>query len=88
VCRSADGTGSSLPGGALASGPTSRWKRFRGGFLDRVVSRLSSSGFRVNPAFPVAGMVVDLVVERKGNVFGIDLIGQSETLGTPLDLER
>jgi hypothetical protein len=57
-------------------------------FLDRVSSRLSSSGFRIYRAFVVAGTVVDLVVEREGKVLGIDLIGQSGTLGTPLDLER
>jgi very-short-patch-repair endonuclease len=57
-------------------------------FLDRVVSRLSSSGFRVYRAFLVAGTVVDLVVEREGRVFGIDLIGQRGALGAALDLER
>ena len=31
---------------------------------------------------------MDLVVEREGRVFGIDLIGQSGSLGTALDLER
>jgi len=58
------------------------------GFLDRVAFRLSSSGFRVYRAFLVAGTIVDLVVEREGKVFGIDLIGQSGPLGTALDLER
>jgi hypothetical protein len=57
-------------------------------FLDRVSSRLSSSGFRVYRTFLVAGTIVDLLVEREGKVFGIDLIGQSGTLGAPLDLER
>jgi hypothetical protein len=31
---------------------------------------------------------VDLVVEREGRVFGIDLIGQRGALGAALDLER
>jgi hypothetical protein len=57
-------------------------------FLDRVEARLSSAGFRVHRAFPIAGTVVDLVVEREEKVFGIDLVGQRGTLGTPLDLER
>jgi hypothetical protein len=57
-------------------------------FLDRVSARLESSGFRVYPAFPVAGLVVDLVVESQGKVFGIDLIGQRGTLGAAFDLER
>jgi len=57
-------------------------------FLDRVSSRLSSSGFRVYRAFLVAGTIVDVVVEREGRVFGIDLIGQRGSLGTALDLER
>jgi hypothetical protein len=57
-------------------------------FLERVSSRLSSSGFRVYRAFLVAGTIVDLVVEREGRVFGIDLIGQRGSLGTALDLER
>jgi hypothetical protein len=57
-------------------------------FLDRVSARLSSSSFRVYRAFLVAGTVVDLVVERGGKVFGIDLIGQPGALGAPLDLER
>lgn len=57
-------------------------------FLDRVSSRLAAAGFRAHRAFPVAGTVVDLVVERDGKAFGIDLIGQSGALGAPLDLER
>jgi very-short-patch-repair endonuclease len=57
-------------------------------FLELVSSRLSASGFRVHRAFLVAGTIVDLVVEREGNVLGIDLIGQSGSLGTALDLER
>lgn len=57
-------------------------------FLDRVSTRLSSSGFRVYRAFLAAGTIVDLVVEREGKVFGIDLIGQRGALGTALDLER
>jgi hypothetical protein len=39
-------------------------------------------------AFVVAGTTVDLVAEREGKVFGIDLIGQSGALGAALDLER
>ncbi len=57
-------------------------------FLDRVSSRLAAAGFRAHRAFLVAGTVVDIVVERDGKVFGIDLIGQSGALGAPLDLER
>jgi hypothetical protein len=57
-------------------------------FLELVSSRLSTSGFRVHRAFLVAGTIVDLVVERDGSVLGIDLIGQSGSLGTALDLER
>jgi len=57
-------------------------------FLELVSSRLSASGFRVHRAFLVAGTIVDLVVEREGSVLGIDLIGQSGSLGTALDLER
>jgi len=57
-------------------------------FLELVSSRLAASGFRVHRAFLIAGTVVDLVVERDGRVFGIDLIGQRGSLGTALDLER
>jgi hypothetical protein len=57
-------------------------------FLDRVSARLAAEGLRAHPAFLVAGTVVDVVVERDGKAFGIDLIGQSGALGAPLDLER
>jgi hypothetical protein len=57
-------------------------------YLELVSSRLSASGFSVHRAFLVAGTLVDLVVEREGKVFGIDLIGQPGSLGTALDLER
>ncbi len=60
----------------------------RDDFLDRVSARLLSSGFHVYRAFLVAGTVLDLVVERDGKIFGIDLIGQGGALGAPLDLDR
>lgn len=56
--------------------------------LDRVSARLTSWGSHVHRTFLVAGTVVDLVVEREGKLFGIDLIGQGGALGAALDLKR
>ena len=56
-------------------------------FLEEVMSRLRDEGCRLFPTYVVAGMVVDLVVE-KSRPLGIDLIGHPGELGRPFDRER
>ena len=57
-------------------------------FLEAVMSRLRQEGFHLWPTYAVAGSTVDLVVEKEGRAFGIDIIGYSGELGAAIDLER
>lgn len=62
--------------------------RVKDEFLESVATRLRQQGFRSWPTYPVAGSVVDLVVEKDARAFGIDLIGYPGELGAAIDLER
>ena len=57
-------------------------------FLTEVHNRLELEGFRVWPAYPVAGMVVDLVLERDGRCSGLDLVGYPGEFAGSFELER
>jgi hypothetical protein len=57
-------------------------------FLEQVAERLRGSGFQVYPAFPAAGMTVDLLVEKEGEAIGIDLVGHPGRFAGAIDLER
>lgn len=56
-------------------------------FLADVMARLEKTGCRLFPTYAVAGMVVDLVVERV-RPLGIDLIGHPGELAPAFDRER
>jgi hypothetical protein len=57
-------------------------------FLQQVRSELQQRGFHTWPAYPVAGMKIDLVVEQSGKTLGIDLIGYPGEFAAVFDLER
>jgi hypothetical protein len=57
-------------------------------FLEEVTARLEERAFRVWPRYAVAGLTVDLVVEKKDKAFGIDLIGFPGDLAPAIELER
>jgi AAA domain len=57
-------------------------------FLGEVGSVLRDRGYRVWPAYEIAGEVVDLVVERDGRTLGIDLVGYPGPYAESFDLER
>ncbi|HXV59298.1 MAG TPA: AAA domain-containing protein [Vicinamibacteria bacterium] len=67
--------------------PASREATTDDAFLADVMARLESAGCRVFPTYAVAGMVVDLVVER-ARPLGIDLIGHPGELAPAFDRER
>jgi hypothetical protein len=56
-------------------------------FLEDVTAR-QEHAFCVWPRYAVAGLTVDLVVEKNGEAFGIDLIGFPGDLAPAIDLER
>ncbi|MEM8931614.1 MAG: AAA domain-containing protein [Acidobacteriota bacterium] len=57
-------------------------------FLVAVRHRLELEGFRVWPAFAIAGLEVDLVIEREGACLGIDLVGHPGAFAGAFELER
>jgi hypothetical protein len=57
-------------------------------FLQQVRSELEQRGFHTWPAYPVAGMKIDLMVEQSGKTLGIDLIGYPGAFTAVFDLER
>ena len=57
-------------------------------FLRKVRSRLELDGARVWPEYSVAGMKVDVVVEKDGRCLGIDLVGFPGRFAGSFDLER
>lgn len=56
--------------------------------LNDVRAALEAEGFRVWPDYELAGVVIDLVVEKEGSTQGIDLVGCPGDYGAALDLER
>jgi hypothetical protein len=62
--------------------------RTRDAFLREVSNVLTARGYQVWPAYEVAGLIVDLVVERDGRTVGIDLIGHPGPYAESFDLER
>ncbi len=56
-------------------------------FLTQVAEQLKRHGFTVWPDYIVAGVDVDLVVERCGRTLGIDLIGHPGKFAGLIDLE-
>ncbi len=56
--------------------------------LDEVRSALEKDGYRTWPAYPVAAVEIDLVIERGGKTLGIDLIGYPGQFAAVLDIER
>jgi hypothetical protein len=42
----------------------------------------------VAASYPIAGSLVDLVAEKDGRAFGVDLIGTPDEIGSAVDLER
>lgn len=57
-------------------------------FLGEVRGELVRAGFAVHPGYPVAGLPIDLVVQRGPRALGIDLIGYPGETCAALDLER
>ena len=57
-------------------------------FLEEVSARLKEEGFRLHPAYPVAGLTVDLLVERDGQSLGIDLVGHPGSFAPAIERER
>ena len=57
-------------------------------FLEAVMGRLQQEGFHLWPTYAVAGSTVDLVAEKDGRAFGLDLIGYPDELGAAIELER
>jgi hypothetical protein len=57
-------------------------------WLARVVDALRTRGFRTWPSYTIAGVEVDLVVEKHDRSVGVDLIGFPGRFARPLDLER
>lgn len=57
-------------------------------FLDEVRQKLEGLGYRAWPEYPVAGLAIDLLVERHNASFGIDLIGHTGPFARAIDLEK
>jgi hypothetical protein len=57
-------------------------------FLCDVQAALESDGCHVWPEYELAGVMIDLIVEKQGKTLGIDLVGYSGDYGLALDLER
>jgi len=57
-------------------------------FLQQVRDELQQRGFHAWPAYPLAGMKIDLAVEQAGKTLGIDLIGYPGEFAEVFDLER
>lgn len=56
--------------------------------LRQVVAALEQRGAIMWPRYEVAGVILDLVVERDGRLLGVDLIGFPGEVGAAVDLER
>jgi hypothetical protein len=57
-------------------------------YLQEVQAALQAEGFRVWPDYELAGVAIDLVIEKEGHTLGIDLVGCPGGFGDALDLER
>jgi len=57
-------------------------------FLRQVSGELQQRGFHAWPAYPLAGMKIDLIAEKAGKTLGIDLIGYPGRFAPVFDLER
>jgi hypothetical protein len=57
-------------------------------FLGEVEAELNARGFRTRARYPMAGMLVDLVVSRDGESCGIDLVGFPGSYESAFPLER
>ncbi|NUQ61067.1 MAG: hypothetical protein HUU20_01175 [Pirellulales bacterium] len=64
------------------------WQQEHDEFLRDVGGELKKLGFLVWPAWPAAGLTIDLMIERDGRTLGIDLIGYRGPFAAALDLER
>lgn len=53
----------------------------------KLYADLRKRGFSVYPRFPVAGVIVDLVIEKDHHAIGIDLIGKDPDTGMALPLD-
>jgi hypothetical protein len=57
-------------------------------FLQEVMDELQRNDFKNWPSYPVAGLTVDLVIEKGNRTLGIDLIGYPGKFAGSLDLEK
>ena len=57
-------------------------------FLNALRAPLEGRGFQLWPRYPIAGLEVDLVLEREGRCLGIDLVGHPGELAAAFTLER
>ena len=57
-------------------------------FLCDVEAALAADGFHLWPAYELAGVLIDLIAEKRGRSLGIDLVGHAGDYGAALDLER
>ncbi len=57
-------------------------------FAREVAARFEAEGFTAWPAFEVAGITVDLVLEKDGRALGLDLIGHPGAFADALPLSR
>ncbi len=57
-------------------------------FLNRVCDELEKLELRYYKAYPIAGIIIDIVLERNGLCYGIDLIGFPGAFQSRISLER
>jgi len=57
-------------------------------FLCEVQATLSARGFKIWPCYLVAGLPVDMLIEKSGRSLGIDLVGYPGHLSDAFDLEK
>ncbi|MCP4131696.1 MAG: AAA family ATPase [bacterium] len=57
-------------------------------FLEDVIAALKLPGVRLYPAYEIAGLTIDLVIEYKHKTCGIDLIGYPGEFGESFSLDR
>ncbi|MBW2700760.1 MAG: hypothetical protein JRF33_08045 [Deltaproteobacteria bacterium] len=57
-------------------------------FAAEVTKALSAEGLTINPAFPLAGLELDLVVTKNGQALGLDLVGHPGRFAPAFPLER
>ena len=57
-------------------------------FLQSVRTEMAERGFNTWPAYPLAGLHIDLVVEKDRRSLGIDLVGYPGRFALAFDLEK